>query len=66
MAEVTTGGVRVRIEIWYDHVSGKINFSNVDQDFGPKGLIGSFIPKSAAEQRAHELLTRYGKIPPPN
>jgi hypothetical protein len=44
MAELSTGGVRVKIEIWYDRASRKITFSNVDQDFGPKGLIGSFIP----------------------
>jgi hypothetical protein len=65
MAEVTTGGVRVKIEIWYDRDSRKITFSNVDQDFGPKGLIGSFIPGSAAEKRARELLERHGKLPAP-
>jgi hypothetical protein len=65
MAEPTTGGVRVMIEIWYDAASRKITFSNVNNDFGPKGLIGSFIPGSAAEKRAQELLERYGKLPPP-
>ena len=65
MAEPTTGGVRVMIEIWYDAASRKITFSNVNDDFGPKGLIGSFIPGSAAEKRAEELLERSGKLPPP-
>jgi len=64
MAELSTGGVRVKIEIWYDRASRKITFSNVDRDFGPKGLIGSFIPGSAAERRAQELLERHGKLPP--
>lgn len=63
MAQVMTSGVRVTIEIWYDKASHKITFSNVDNDFGPKGLIGSFIPGSAAEKRARELLERHGKIP---
>jgi hypothetical protein len=35
MAETTKNGVRVTIEIWVDH--GKIVFSNVNNDFGPKG-----------------------------
>jgi hypothetical protein len=65
MAEVTKGGVRVTIEIWYDTAGRKITFSNVDQDFGPKGLIGGFIPGSAAETRARELLERHGKLPTP-
>lgn len=65
MAEVTKGGVRVKIEIWYDADSRKITFSNVDGDFGPKGLIGSFIPGSAAEKRAQELLERHGKLSAP-
>jgi hypothetical protein len=65
MAELNKAktGVRVKIEIWVDH--GKIVFSNVDQDFGPKGLIGSFVPGSAAEQRAQELLMRHGILPDP-
>jgi len=63
VAELTKNGVKVKIEIWSDH--GKIVFSNVDQDFGPKGLIGSFVPDSAAEQRARELLIRHGKLPVP-
>lgn len=63
MAEVTAGGVRVRIEIWYDHTSRKVTFSNVDADFGPKGLIGNFISGSAAEKRGRELLERHGKLP---
>lgn len=61
MAELTKNGVRVTIEIWNDN--GKITFSNADGDFGPKGLIGSFIPGSAAETRARELLERHGKYP---
>ena len=62
MAELNKAGtgVRVKIEIWVDH--GKIVFSNVDQDFGPKGLIGSFVSGSAAEQRARELLVRHGVL----
>jgi len=63
MAEVRSGGVRVVIEIWYDAESRKITFSNVDGDFGSKGLIGSFIPGSAAERQARELLERHGKMP---
>ncbi len=63
MAELTKNGVKVQIEIWNDH--GKIVFSNVDNDFGPKGLIGDFKPGSAAEQRARELLIRHGKLPEP-
>jgi hypothetical protein len=63
MAEITRNGVRLQIEIWVDH--GKIVFSNVDQDFGPKGLIGTFILGSAAERQARELLTRHGKLPMP-
>jgi hypothetical protein len=61
MAEPTKNGVKVTIEIWND--KGKITFSNADSDFGPKGLIGSFIPGSAAERRAQELLERYRKYP---
>jgi hypothetical protein len=60
MAETTKNGVRVTIEIWVDH--GKIVFSNVNNDFGPKGIIGSFVAGSAAEQRARELLERHGKL----
>ena len=61
MTELTKNGVRVTIEIWVDH--RKIIFSNVNNDFGPKGLIGNFIPGSAAEKRARELLERHGKLP---
>jgi hypothetical protein len=60
MAELTKNGVRVTIEIWADH--GRIIFSNVGNDFGPKGLIGNFIPGSAAERRARELLEHHGKL----
>lgn len=55
MAETTKNGVKVTIEIWNDN--GKIIFSNVNEDFGPEGLIGSFVPGSAAEKRARELLS---------
>jgi len=61
MAEPTKNGVRVTIEFWNDN--GKVTFSNVNGDFGPKGLIGSFILGSAAEKRAQELLVQYGKYP---
>ena len=61
MPQLTKNGVRVTIEIWND--KGKIVFANVDKDFGPKGLIGSFIPGSAAERQARELLERHGKWP---
>jgi hypothetical protein len=61
MAELTKNGVRVKIEIWVDH--RKIAFGNVDSDFGSKGLIGSFIPGSAAERQAREPLIRHGKLP---
>jgi len=60
MAELTRNGVKVTIEIWND--SGKIAFSGSERDFGPKGLIGNFIPGSAAEQRARELLERHGRL----
>jgi hypothetical protein len=66
MAELSTGGVRVKIETWHDRGSRRITFSDVDQDFGPKGLIGSFIPGSAAERRARELLERHGRLAPPS
>lgn len=61
MAEVTGNGVKVTIEIWNDN--GKIIFSSVGNDFGPKGLIGSFVAGSAAERQARELLERHGKYP---
>lgn len=63
MAELNSAktGVRVKIEIWVDQ--GRIVFGNVDQDFGPKGLIGSFVPGSAAERQARELLVRHGILP---
>jgi hypothetical protein len=61
MVQLTKNGVRVRIEIWVDN--GNIVFSNVDNDFGPKGIIGKFVPGSAAEERARELLVRHGKLP---
>lgn len=47
-----------------DH--GKIVLSNVNQDFGPKGLIGSFVAGSAAERQARELLVRHGILPADN
>jgi hypothetical protein len=61
MAELIKNGVKVKIEIWVDN--GKIIFANVDNDFGPKGLIGSFIRGSAAEEQARELLIRHGELP---
>jgi hypothetical protein len=61
MAKLTKHGVQVTIEIWNDN--GKIVFSNVDNDFGPKGIIGSFVAGSAAERQARELLQRHGKFP---
>jgi hypothetical protein len=61
MADIARNGVRVTIGIWNDH--GKVVFSSVDKDFGPKGLIGSFVPGSSPEQRARELLTLHGKKP---
>lgn len=64
MAELNKAGtgVRVKIEIWVDN--GKIVFSDVDQDFGPKGLIGSFVPGSAAERQARTLLVSHGILSP--
>jgi hypothetical protein len=63
MAELNRAGtgVRVKIEIWVDN--GKIVFSNVDQDFGRKGLIGSFVRGSAAERQARALLVAHGILP---
>jgi hypothetical protein len=63
MALPTTSGVKFEIEVWYDHASRTISFSSTDRDFGPKGMIGSFRPGSAAENRARELLAKYGKLP---
>jgi hypothetical protein len=63
MAIPTTGGVKFDIEVWYDHASRTITFSSDDRDFGPNGMIGSFRPGSAAENRARELLAKYGKLP---
>jgi hypothetical protein len=63
MATSTTSGVRFEIEVWYDHTSRTITFSSDDQDLGPNAMIGSFRPGSAAENRARELLARYGKLP---
>ena len=44
MAELNSAGtgVRVKIEIWVDN--GKIVFSNVDQDCGPKGADRQLLP----------------------
>jgi hypothetical protein len=61
---LTTGGAGSRSRSGYDRASRKIKFNNVDQAFGPKGLIGSFIPGSAAEKRAQELLERHGNCQP--
>jgi hypothetical protein len=63
MALPTTSGVKFEIEVWYDEASRTITFSSPDRDFGPKAMIGSFRPGSAAENRARELLAKYGKLP---
>jgi hypothetical protein len=63
MATPTNSGVKFEIEIWYDHASRTITFSSDDRDLGPKAMTGSFRPGSAAENRARELLARYGKLP---
>jgi hypothetical protein len=34
-----------------------------DNAFGPKGIIGRFVKGSFAEQQAHDLLVRHGKLP---
>jgi hypothetical protein len=63
MATPTNTGVKLEIEVWYDSASRTITFSSDDRDFGPKGMIGSFRPGSAAENRARELLAKYRKLP---
>jgi hypothetical protein len=63
MAEPRTNGVRITLDIWYDHAGNAVVFSSDDRDLGPKGMIGSFVKGSAAESRARELLTKYGKLP---
>jgi hypothetical protein len=63
MATPTDSGVKFDIEVWYDHDSRTITFSSDDHDLGPKAMIGSFRPGSAAENRARELLAKYGKLP---
>jgi len=63
MALPTTSGVKFEIEVWYDQASRTITFSSTDRDLGPKAMIGSFRPGSAAENRARELLAKYGKLP---
>jgi hypothetical protein len=63
MATPTNSGVKFEIEVWYDHASRTITFSSDDRDLGPKTMIGSFRPGSAAENRARELLAKYGKLP---
>ena len=66
MALSTTSGVKFEIEVWYDHASRTITFSSTDRDLGPKGMVGSFRPGSAAENRVRELLAKYGKLPEGN
>ncbi len=63
MATPTSSGVKLEIEIWYDRDSRTITFSSDDHDLGPQGMTGSFRPGSAAENRARELLAKYGKLP---
>lgn len=62
MAIPTQSGVKIEIEVWYDRSSRTITFSSNDHDLGPNGMIGSFRPGSAAENRARELLARLGKL----
>jgi hypothetical protein len=63
MAQPTQSGVKIEIEVWYDRASRTITFSSNDHDLGPNGMIGSFRPGSAAENRARELLAKYGRLP---
>jgi hypothetical protein len=63
MALPTENGVKVEIEVWYDHATRTITFASSDHDFGPAGMTGSFRPGSAAENRMRELLARHGKLP---
>jgi hypothetical protein len=62
MALPTENGVQVEIEVWYDHATRTITFASNDRDLGPAGMVGSFRPGSAAENRMRELLARYGKL----
>jgi hypothetical protein len=63
MATPTNGGVKFEIEVRYDSADRTITFSSDDRDLGPNTMIGSFRPGSSAENRARELLARYGKLP---
>jgi hypothetical protein len=63
MALPTENGVKVEIEVWYDHATRTITFASKDPDLGPTGMTGSFRPGSAAENRMRELLARYDKLP---
>jgi hypothetical protein len=63
MATPTETGVKIEIEVWYDLATRTITFSSNDGDLGPKGMIGSFRPGSAAENRARELLAKYSRLP---
>jgi hypothetical protein len=63
MALPTQNGVQVEIEVWYDDATRTITFASTDRDLGPTGMIGSFRPGSAAENRMRELLARFGKLP---
>lgn len=63
MALPTENGVKIEIEVWYDHATRTITFASNDPDLGPAALTGSFRPGSAAENRMRELLARYDKLP---
>jgi hypothetical protein len=63
MAQPTQSGVKIEIEVWYDRASRTITFASNDHDLGPNGVIGSFRPGSAAENRVRELLAKYGRLP---
>jgi hypothetical protein len=63
MAQPTQNGVQVEIEVWYDDATRTITFASTDRDLGPTGMIGSFRPGSAAENRMRELLARFDKLP---
>jgi hypothetical protein len=63
MAELRKNGVRITLDIWWDHAGKATVFSSDDRDLGPKGMIGSFVKGSAAESRAKELLIKYDRLP---
>jgi hypothetical protein len=62
MVQLTKHGVIITLEIYVDE-RGKISLANLDNRFGPKGIIGRFVRDSMAKRQAHDLLVRHGELP---